>query len=213
MIEWEIRAESLGTCNCDHWCPCQFEGDPTHYACEGIDAMRVLEGHFGDVDLTGVVAAKIYSWPGPVYKGGGTMQNFIDENASAEQIDALDRLFRGQEMREASNVWWVYHAMCERVLETRVLPVHFQVDIDARQGKIEIPGVAHCTGEPIRNPRDGQVHRVQIRHPEGIEFEYAEIGNATAEIGGEIPLKLHNTYAQFNFLHFNQDGPVHTQRT
>jgi len=213
MIEWQVRAESLGACNCDHCCPCQFEGDPTHYACQGHDTFRVLEGHFGDVDLAGVVAANIYAWPGPVYKGGGTMQSFVDENASPEQIDAMDRLLRGQETRAGSNVWWVFHAMCDTVIETRVVPIHLEVDIDARQGRVEIPGILNCVGEPIRNPHDGGAHRVQIRHPEGIEFEYAEIGNANSQVSGAIAMKLENTYAQFNYFHFTQDGAVRSQST
>lgn len=211
MIDWHIYAESFGCCNCDHWCPCQFEGDPTHDACKGLDAFRVLEGHFGDVDLAGVLAAKIYAWPGPVYKGGGTMQNFIGEGASEAQVKALDRILRGEETREGSNVWWVYHAMCETVHETRVVPIQFEVDIDHRRGRIEMPGIAWCTGEPIQNPRDGELHRVQIRHPEGIEFDYAEIGNASARAQGAIEFDLENTYAQFNYVNFTQDGRIRVQ--
>ena len=211
MIDWYVRAESFGTCNCDHWCPCQFEGDPTHYSCQGMDAFRVLQGHFGDVDLTGVVAASIFSFPGPVYKGGGRRRIFVDHAASPEQVDAIERLMRGEETVEASNIWWVFHAMSEDYPKAEVVPITFEVDIDARQGRIEIPGVATCDGEPIRNPRDGQVHRVQIGHPEGIEFDFAEIGNARTETTGPIALKLENTYAQFNYLEFNQYGRVDLQ--
>ena len=57
---------------------------------------------FGDVDLTGVVVAHLYHWPGPVYKGNGTMQTIVDENASPEQIDAVERISRGEEAVEAS---------------------------------------------------------------------------------------------------------------
>lgn len=212
MIDWHIKAESFGSCNCDHWCPCQFEGDPTHYGCEGLDAYRVIEGHFGDVDLAGVVAASLYSWPGPVYKGGGTMQTIIGEGASPEQIDAIERISRGEETREAANIWWVFHAMSEHVLETLVRPITFEVDIEARTGLIEIPGLLKCVGEPIRNPHDGGPHRVQIRHPEGIEFEVAEIGNASTTSSGAIKLNLKNTYGQFNMLDHTGDGPAHVLR-
>jgi len=210
MIDWRLKAENIGTCNCDHWCPCQFEGDPTHHSCEAFDTFRVLEGHFGDVDLAGVVAANFYSWPGPVYEGGGTMQTVVDSNASPEQADSIVRLLHGEETREASNAWWIFHAMCDTVLETKTLPILFELDIEARQAKVSIQGLVECVGEPIRNPHDGGEHRVQIRHPEGMEFEFAEIGNNRTKATGEIPFEFENTYTQFNMLDFTPDGPVHT---
>ena len=211
MIDWQIKAETFGTCNCDHWCPCQFEGDPTHYKCEGAEGFRITEGHFGDIDLTGIVAAVVYSWPGPVYKGGGTMQTIINEGTSPEQIDAIERLTRGEETKEASNVWWVYHAMAETILETKIMPIHFEVDIEKRHGLIEIPGILKVTGEPIRNPHDGGEHRVQIRVPNGIEFEVADIGNSHTYSNGDIKLDLENTYGQFNTIDFTGEGPAHNR--
>lgn len=212
MIDWHIRAASFSSCNCDHWCPCQFEGDPTPGFCEAFEAFRVDEGYFGDVDLAGVVAATVYSYPGPVYEGGGKMQTFVDENASPEQVDAIVRLLHGEETHEAATSWWVFHAMCDTVLETRVAPIHLEMDINERTARTEIPGVLESTGEPIRNPHDGGKHRVQIRHPEGIEFEYAEIGNARTSASGDIPLDFDNTYAQFNMVDFKPTGPAHTRK-
>lgn len=209
MIDWHVRAENFSTCNCNHWCPCQFEGDPSPGYCEAFEVSRVLEGHFGDTDLSGVVSANIYSWPGPVYKGGGTMQTFIDENASSEQADAMVRLLHGEETYEAGNAWWVFHAMCDNVLDTKIVPIRFEMDMNARTARASIPGIVDASGEPIRNPHDGGPHRVQIRHPEGIEFEYAEIGNGHTKATGAIPLSFENTYAQFNMVDFTQDGPAH----
>jgi hypothetical protein len=211
MIDWRIQADSFGTCNCDHCCPCQFEGDPTHYSCEGVEGFRVTSGHFGDVDLSGVVATVIYSWPGPVYKGGGTMQTIVGEGASAEQIDAIDRLAKGEETVEASNIWWVYHAMSDHILETLVKPITFEVDIESRIGLIEIPGLLKATGEPIRNPHDGGEHRVQIRVPNGIEFEIADVGNSHTVATGDIKLDMANTFGQFNTIDFTGEGPAHNR--
>lgn len=211
MIDWHLRAENFGTCNCDHACPCQFEGDPTHHACQAFDTFRILEGHFGDVDLAGVVAGNIYVWPGPVYEGGGTMQTFVDENASAEQADAIVRLLHGEETREASNAWWVFHAMCDTVLDTRIVPIEFAIDIESRKARVEIPGIVSAVGEPITNPLDGGAHRVQLGHPEGIEFDVAEIGNSRTRTTGDILLNFENTYAQFHYVDFNQNGPLHNQ--
>jgi hypothetical protein len=65
MVDWYVHARSYGNCNCDHACPCQFEGLPNDGFCQAIGAFQVDEGVFGEVDLTGVTAR-------PVRIGGST---------------------------------------------------------------------------------------------------------------------------------------------
>ncbi len=60
-VNWEIKARSLGTCNCDWGCPCQFNALPTHGNCEAAVGFQIDEGHFGDVKLDGLRAAGLYS--------------------------------------------------------------------------------------------------------------------------------------------------------
>jgi hypothetical protein len=44
MIDWLVPGESYSNCNCDHACPCQFGGLPTHHACKGFEVFRVGNG-------------------------------------------------------------------------------------------------------------------------------------------------------------------------
>lgn len=209
MIDWAIKANSFSTCNCDHSCPCQFEGLPTHGGCQGVEVFRVEEGHFGDVDLAGVTAAVVFSWPGPIFEGGGATQAVIDPSASEAQREAISRIIKGEETEEAANHWWVFHAMSDRVLEDLCLPIEFEADPEARTARVSIPGYLEATGEPIRSPVDGSPHRVQIRCPEGIEFDTADIGNSRTDIQGPIAMKLVDTYGQWNRLDHTNRGPVH----
>jgi len=211
MIEWNIKGESYGSCNCDHCCPCQFEGLPSQGHCGGFEVFRVAEGYFGDVNLAGVTAAVVYAWPGPIFEGGGTTQAIIDPAASPEQRDAILRIIRGEETKEATSVWWVFFTMSDTVLDTLYLPIEFECNREARTARVSIPGVIESVGEPIRTAYDGSPHRVQIRHPQGIEFEIAEIGNARTTITGGIPMTLDNTYGQWNEIDHNQDGPAHNR--
>ena len=64
MIEWHMEGIQYGSCNCDHACPCQFEGLPNHGNCQGFDVIRVDKGSFDGVDLEGVVAAAIFTVSG-----------------------------------------------------------------------------------------------------------------------------------------------------
>ncbi len=211
MIPWSIKGDSYGSCNCDHACPCQFEGLPTHHACMGFEAFEVREGHFGDVDLAGVRAAVIYRWPGPIFEGGGITVAIIDPSASEDQRDAISRIVKGQETDEAANHWWVFHAMSDTVLDDVVAPITMFMDHEARTARVEIPGYLESIGEPIRSPVDGSPHRVQIRCPEGIEFDVAEVGNGRTDIVAGIPMQLHDTYGQWNQFDHDNHGPAHTQ--
>jgi hypothetical protein len=163
------------------------------------------------VDLAGVTAAVFYSWPGPIFEGGGTTQAVIDSAASPEQRDAIQRIIRGEETKEATSVWWVFYTMSDIVLDTLYLPIEFASDREARTARVSIPGVVESIGEPIRTAYDGSPHRVQIRHPAGIEFEVAEIGNASSRVTAGIPMALENTYGQWNEFDHNQDGPAHNR--
>ena len=69
-VDWMIRTKQLGTCSCDYGCPCEFNAPPTRVPCEGVMAMEITEGYFGDVRLDGLRTAGVYHWPGPVHDGG-----------------------------------------------------------------------------------------------------------------------------------------------
>ena len=49
---------------------------------------------------------------------------------------------------------------------------------------------------------------MRIDSPNGIEFELAEIGNATTNARGAIALDLDDTYGQFNVLRHSGTGVV-----
>jgi hypothetical protein len=171
---------------------------------------RVDKGHFGDVDLTGVTVALVFEWPGPIFEGSGTMQAVIDRSATPEQRDAISRIVKGEETKEAANHWWVFHSMSDTILEDLSLPIEFEMDQDERTARVFIPGYLEAKGEPLRNPFNGASHRVQIRCPDGIEFDVADIGNASTTITGDIKMQLQNSYGQFIYLDQTGNGPAHT---
>jgi hypothetical protein len=43
----------------------------------------------GDIPLSGLRAAAVYKWPGPIHEGNGEMQLVIDERATPAQRDGL----------------------------------------------------------------------------------------------------------------------------
>jgi len=200
MIDWSIEGVSFGNCNCDWSCPCQFESLPTYGNCQGFEVIRVDNGRFGDVRLDGLKAAIFYDWPGPIFEGGGTTQAVIDESADEAQRAALLSIVSGEHTNEAATHFWVYNTMSETVHDPLYKPIEFDVDIERRTARVVIPGVVQSIGSPIRSPATGDEHRVRIDMPQGIEFDIAEIGNASTEATGAIKLNLKDSFGQWNLL-------------
>jgi hypothetical protein len=209
MIDWYVKARSFGNCNCDHACPCQFEGLPNHGFCQAFGVFTVDEGMFGAVDLAGVTAALVYAWPGPVFEGGGELQLVIDDRASVEQQEAISKITLGGETVEASTHWWVFATMCDTHHETLVRRIDFDLDMEQLTARCHIDGVLESSAEPIRSPLDGSPHRVRIQVPHGIEFDTAEIVNGRTNTQGPVKLDLNDTYGQICELHLTHRGPAH----
>ena len=208
MIEWRIKGREFTNCNCDYGCPCQFNALPTHGWCEASVGYQIDEGHFGDVKLHGLLAASLYQWPGAVHQGRGTMQLIVDERANPAQREALLKIMQGEETEPMATMWAVYIAMVTTVLEPLFKPIEFEVDVEERTARLVVPGVMEVTGEPIRNPVTGAIHRARIDLPHGFEYEVAEIGSGKTTSTGGIALKLENSYGQFAELHLNNTGVV-----
>lgn len=175
-------------------------------------AAEISQGHYGDVKLDGLRLAMIIWFPGPVHEGNGKCQRIVDERADPAQRDALLKIMAGEDTEPFATVFFVFNAMVSEVFDPIAAPIEFEVDVDARRGRIFIPGVADVRGEPIKNPVTGAEHRARIDLPHGFEYEIAEIGSGTAKTTGKIALDLKDTYGQFAHLHLNNEGVVRHRR-
>jgi len=209
-VDWEIKAREFANCNCAYGCPCQFNALPTDGTCRAAVGFQIDEGHFGDVKLDGLRAAGLYTWPGAVHEGNGTMQLIVDDSASPAQREALLTIMQGKETEPMTTMWSVYTAMCSTILEPLSKAIEFEVDVDERTARLKIDGVVESTGEPIRNPVTGNIHRARIDLPHGFEYALAEMGSGTTKATGEIKLDFDASYGQFARRHLSPTGPVRT---
>ena len=98
-VDWAINGELALNCNCTVFCPCAVSlGDhpPTEGYCQTWLAVRIDNGHFNDVDLSGLAVGMLMEIPGKMARGNWTIGAFIDETASEEAFDALDKIFSGK---------------------------------------------------------------------------------------------------------------------
>ncbi|HXV23979.1 MAG TPA: DUF1326 domain-containing protein [Alphaproteobacteria bacterium] len=206
--DWMIKGPKISACNCDYGCPCEFNARPTHPICEGLEAHRIDQGHFGAVKLDGLIIGARYRWPGPVHEGGGVAQGFIDERATPEQRDALIQIMSGKE-QEPATPFNIYGATIARELDLIVAPVEFSADLESRTGGFRVPGMMEMSLEPIRNPVTGAPHRAQIRLPEGFEFREAEMASGRFESAGpELGMQHRNCYGFLTYVAYGPKGVI-----
>ena len=100
VIDWNLEGEWLKNCNCAFGCPCDFNARPTQGHCEGLMAMHITKGHFGDTRLDGLCFAVTVRFPGALHEGNGQIQPILDSRASPEQLEALGEILSGRHSAE-----------------------------------------------------------------------------------------------------------------
>jgi hypothetical protein len=207
--QWMIRSDAFGNCNCATNCGCQFNLPSTHGFCQFVEAGLIEEGHFNDTSLSGLKWAFMMIWPGEIAEGNGKQLVIIDEKADAAQREALTQIILGNAGEPGSNHFSVFGSTCSETLETLYLPIDYAIDIKARTAHINIPDLVNAVGAPLINDFDGEEFHIALTRTAGsFEFTYAELGQGTASVSGPMAMELDSSYAQFNLLHYNQDGLV-----
>jgi len=145
-----------------------------------------------------------------VHEGKGKCLPIVDEGASEDQRKALLTVMSGGETDPFATMFNVFASTMETVYHPVFTKIGFDVDIEERKGRILVEGYFETVGEPIRNPVTGDRHRVRIDLPHGFEYSIAEIGSASSNVRGPIPLTLKDSYGQFAYLHLNNHGPIRT---
>lgn len=98
-MSWEVSGKSMEMCSCKMFCPCWLgpEIEPDEGWCGGALGFDVQRGNSNGVDLSGTKVALQALWPGNFFEGKGKARLYLDESASAEQRDALEKIFSGKD--------------------------------------------------------------------------------------------------------------------
>jgi hypothetical protein len=208
-VDWMIKGPELATCNCDWGCPCQFNALPTRGNCRAVVALRIDEGHFGDVRLDGLKAAALLAWPRAIHEGHGEVLAIVDERANAQQREAILKILSGQETKPMATVFNVIAATAETFHEPLFKPIEFEFDQEKRTGRFSIAGIVDVRAEPIRNPVTGEEHRAKVVLPHGFEYIEAEYASSTAKTSGMIANDWAGRHAHFCLLHMGPNGLIH----
>ena len=91
---WTLKGEMALSCSCTVFCPCVLSlgnHPPTEDRCQTWAGIRIDEGHFDDVDLSGIKVGLMMDLPGIMSRGNWTAALFVDDKASSpggERADA-----------------------------------------------------------------------------------------------------------------------------
>jgi hypothetical protein len=207
-VDWSIKGQEIATCNCNWGCPCQFNALPSNGNCRATMAIRIDEGHFGDVKLDGLKIAAVLAWPGAVHQGHGEAQFIIDERATPDQHEALLKIMHGEETDPFATFFSVYSAMVETFHEPVSRPIEFEADTEERTSRFSVPGIVTTTTEPIRNPVTGNPHRARVVLPHGFEYTEAEYASGNWQSTGVIANHLANRHAHLATVHVGPHGVI-----
>ncbi|MEK6571131.1 MAG: DUF1326 domain-containing protein [Bacteroidota bacterium] len=127
---WALKGDYFDACACHYVCTCDFGGDPQAHGCEGVGAIKIKEGKYGDTSLNGLTAA-FYIKPGTEWS------LYVDESATEAQRDALEKLVTPR------------FAEVGKYLGVKTAKINFTYG--GGKASLEIPNVMSAKGEQVMN--------------------------------------------------------------
>jgi hypothetical protein len=201
---WRMKVDYVETCNCDYGCPCNFDGYPTGGFCEALVAYRIRDGRYGRVRLDGVDVVYAAAWPKAIHKGGGTMRLYVSESASAEQRDAVVRIFSGR--AEGNGPFALFAGTMAHVEEPVFVPI--EMTVDGRRSAFRVPGVCDVALTPHTDPVSGAVQDVRVHLPKGFIWRTAQAARTLVmKMLGAGPLSFDHSGKNAFYARLEFQGP------
>ncbi|MBI3647566.1 MAG: DUF1326 domain-containing protein [Actinobacteria bacterium] len=201
---WRLEGAILGACNCDWGCPCNFDAPPTYGHCEGVYVLGIREGHFGEVDLGGVNFAWPGHSPGPIHEGGGSEFLILDERDTAEQHEAIRRLWRGGGVGSPFDEFASVRAT---VFDTVLAKI--DLVLDGIRSRVRVRGDADLDLRlsPIVNPVTGDEEELYLDKPTGFTSTRSEMGMSAAGTLASAGITWDITGKYAEYAEFSYAGP------
>ena len=203
--QWSMEGKWLEYCNCDHGCPCESMAPPTHGECTGIVAFKIDKGYFGNVSLDDLLVVATFYFPRAIHHGEGHMQPILEAKSTPEQREAIFAIMSG-ENQPPGTIFNIFSNIVETIHDPLFLEMEFEWDMDARRARVNVPGVARATTEPILNPVTDKEHRILTVLPEGWTFYEGEVGSGTAKGIGDIKFDYSQRHSSLAYFAWDNNG-------
>ncbi len=208
-IDWHFKGPSINTCNCDWGCPCQFSALPTHGDCQASTIIHIDEGHFGDVDLSGLNMGGMFRWPEAIHLGNGEVLAMIDERATEDQRNAMLAILTGQETVPGATIFNVFSNTYTKIHEPIFTKIDFVSDYNSRTATVRVPELLKVDIEPIRNMVTNETQEARVILPGGFEYHEASYASGTAKTSGAMEMQWTQAHAHLVNMDIGTNGVVH----
>lgn len=178
--KWKISGTYFEACNCDVACPCTFLSAPTNGECNALVGWHIEKGDLAGITLDGLNVALAVHAPGHMLEVKWKAAIYLDDNASAEQNDALTKIFTGQVGGHPA----ILVSFVGEVLGIKSAPIAFEANGKQRklkiagQAEVEIEGIQDQTGADvsINNPLLGIAPGFVIAVAKSTNMTYSDYG-------------------------------------
>lgn len=172
--KWNVKGDYFETCNCQTLCPCIFLSPPTEGTCTVLVGWHIESGKFGAASLDGLNVAALFHSPGPMHQGNWSAALYLDSRASAQQSDALTRIFSGQ----AGGPPAAIHALISKVLGVKNAEITYQAT--GRGRHMTIRDIGESEIEALEGAGGADV--TISNHPLGIAPGYPSIVSRSKQL-------------------------------
>ncbi len=195
---WRLKGKGYEFCNCQAGCTCNFSGFPTSPdgSCKAAVGNKIIEGHCGDVDLSGIDAVAIIDWPKAIHDGNGKAIFVVPPKVSDEQLGCLAQIFTGQ----LGGLPWSILGTTFTV--AGVVRAEVNIKDDGINSGFDIPGVGSAKGGTLKNPVTGEEHLVAIDLNTGFIWKRGECGQGSFDVEAE---GIHLTFKDSNWIFYEFD--------
>jgi len=174
-MAWKISGTYVASCTCHLLCPCPVDGPPTSDdgQCHGVAVFQIADGNLDDTDLSGVNLGLVNLFPSNLTSGKWKLGIVVDESASDEQANALERILKGEE----GGVFGEFAALTDEWLGMDRGPVTLS-DGDKPSASI---GENSWTFGPLSGPEGSNAETTVSNAAFGFAEEF-RVGNATGKM-------------------------------
>lgn len=203
--DWSIEGRYVEYCSCDFGCPCESMGQPTQGHCTGAVGFIIDKGHCDDVSLDGVKFAATFFFPRAIHHADGHMQPILEETLSEEQRDAMFYILTAED-QPVGTMFQIFSVIVEHHHDPIFTKIDFDIDVEKRQARLEVPGLLRTRSESLRNPVTDEEHRILTVLPDGWVFHEAEGASGTAKSTGEIKFDLNASHSSLAYVGWGPNG-------
>jgi hypothetical protein len=145
-MAYALSGKYYVACSCKVGCPCIF-GEPEGHDgyCDAQMTVDIGSGEISGVDVSGVKTVFAVNWPKGMVTGDGAGRMYFDPSSSAEQREALGRVFSGQEGGDLEGLG--------ALIPTWIEPSEASIEVDTSNGKttVKVGEVGEAVVEPMHN--------------------------------------------------------------